>query len=220
MLSEDFYYNIYRIILKILFRLFYIDYEVTGEENLQEAIKLNRGVIFASNHISNLDPITYMLINTANIRFLAKNTLFKVPVLGWCMKKCGQLSINRMSIDTQAIRDCVNFLSKAGNVLCIFPEGTRSKTGELQPGKPGCAMIACKTKSIVIPVAISGTNKILPKNTFFPKVSNIKIKIGKHLNLDDYYLKINDIPAHDREIYNQITEIIMKEIKNLYDEIR
>lgn len=219
MRSEDIYFAIFRRVVRFLFAVFFIRYEIEGEENLEFLVKDKVGAVFASNHISNLDPILYMLVETVNIRFLAKNSLFRVPVLGWCIRKCGQLSVNRSAADSRAIRSAIDYVSQ-GQALCIFPEGTRSVDGELLPGKPGCAMIAYKTRAVVIPSAIWGSHEILPKNKYLPRLSKVKIKIGKPIHFDDYYSKIGGESENEREAYDLMTGKIMNEIRELHESIR
>ncbi len=219
MKTTDIYFSIYRYILKFLFAVFFIKYEIEGEENLDYLVQNKRGAVFASNHISNLDPVLYMLVGAVNIRFLAKNSLFRVPVLGWCIKKCGQLSVNRSAADSRAVRSAIDYIN-SGEVLCIFPEGTRSVTGELLPAKPGCAMIAYKTKAAVVPAAIWGTHDILPKNSYLPRLSKVKIKIGRPILFDQYYSKSGTESENERETYNLMTDKIMKEIRELHESIR
>ncbi|MEZ7892289.1 MAG: lysophospholipid acyltransferase family protein [Candidatus Wallbacteria bacterium] len=213
------YYSIFRIILRFLYKIFFIHYEISGEENLNPIINSGRGAILASNHISNLDPVLYMLVQKVPISFFAKKSLLKVPVLGWCMRKCGQLGVNRGAPDSAAIKSALNLVDE-GRVLGIFPEGTRSADGILRDGKPGCGMFAYKTKAIVIPSAIWGSHEILPKNTFVPRVARVKIKIGEPLNLDEYYNKTPQTAEEEREIYREITQKIMEEIRKLYESLR
>lgn len=219
MRTADIYFAIYRYILKFLFAVFFIKYEIEGEENLEYLVQNKAGAVFASNHISNLDPVLYMLVQAVNIRFLAKNSLFRVPVLGWCIRKCGQLSVNRSAADSRAIRSAIDYINK-GQVLCIFPEGTRSATGELLPGKPGCAMIACKTKAVVVPSAIWGSHEILPKKAYLPRLSKVKIKIGKPIFFDELYSRLGSEGEDEREVYNLMTDKIMNEIRELHESIR
>jgi len=217
--TADVYFAVFRQLLRFLFACFFVKYEIEGEENLLSLIKDNKGALLASNHISNLDPVLYMLVRAANIRFLAKNSLFRVPVLGWCMRKCGQLSVNRAAPDAKAIRTALERI-KNGQILCIFPEGTRSADGNLREGKPGSAMIAFKSNAIVVPAAIWGSHKILPKNKFVPRVSRVKIKIGAPIYFDGYYSKEPQSADDERKIYKLMTDKIMDEIRKLYESIR
>ncbi len=219
MKKTDIYFSVYRYILKFLFAVFFIKYDIEGEENLKFLADNKKGAVFASNHISNLDPVLYMLVKVVNIRFLAKNSLFRVPVLGWCLKKCGQLSVNRAAADSRAVRSAIEYINK-GETLCIFPEGTRSADGELLPGKPGCAMIAYKTQAPVVPAAIWGSHRILPKNNYLPRLAKVRIKIGRPIFFEEHYSKIGAPDENEREAYNAMTSKIMSEIKELHESIR
>lgn len=213
------YYAIYRVFLRVLYAIFFIKCEIEGEENLEFVDKLGCGALLASNHISNLDPVLYMLVKTVPISFFAKHTLFRVPVLGWCMKKCGQLRVNRGAPDASAIKEAVATIN-AGRVVGIFPEGTRSADGILREGKPGCGLIAYKSKAVVVPAAIWGSHEILPKNRFVPRVSKVKIKIGKPILLDEFFDRRTANHDEERVLYREITDRIMKEIRTLYESMR
>jgi len=210
------YYALYRILLRFLYAIFFIKCEIEGEENLDFIEKNGCGAIFASNHISNLDPVLYMLVRTVPISFFAKHTLFRVPVLGWCMRKCGQLSVNRGAPDASAIREAIAKI-REGRVVGIFPEGTRSPDAVLREGKPGCGMIAFRSKAVVVPAAIWGSHEILPKNRFVPRVASVRIKIGKPIYLDEFFGREDLSSEEERAIFRQITDKIMKEIRTLYE---
>ncbi len=213
------YIYFFRIILRMLFSIFFIRYEIEGEENLDIINKTGRGALLASNHISNLDPVLYMLIQKVPVSFFAKKVLFSVPVLGWCIRKAAHVSINREGADSGAMRQAIAQI-KEGMVLGIFPEGTRSADGELRPAKAGAGMIAYKSKAIVVPAAISGTREILPKNKFVPRISRVRIKIGQPLIFDDIYGLEHLKPEDEREAYKIITSKTMEEIGKLYESIR
>jgi 1-acyl-sn-glycerol-3-phosphate acyltransferase len=113
-------------------------------------------VLLCANHISNLDPPLLGAMIPRPISFMAKASLFKVPVLGLVISRyLGAFPVQRGTADRAALRTALQILAE-GRVFGIFPEGTRSKTGELGQARTGVAFIAMKSGAPVVPVAISG----------------------------------------------------------------
>ncbi len=202
-MEEKFYYSKagYQIWFKIrpIFKSL-LRIKVEGIEN----IPLENGCILASNHRSNLDPFVLNTVSPRPIFFMAKQELFKVPILGWLIKKAGAIPVKRNKRDIGALKKTVSLLNE-GYCVGIFPEGTRAKPGEFRKPQSGIGLIVSKTDSPVIPVKIEGTDLIYPAGSKFPKIgkSTIKVKIGKPI-------KIN------KEMdYSDIAEYIMENIKQL-----
>lgn len=150
-----------RLILQTVFR-----WRVRGLENLPAA----GGLIIASNHISNFDPplIGCALPLTRRIHFMAKIELFKNPLFGRIIFALGAFPVRRGLADRTAIRTALALL-ESGEVVGIFPEGTRSKSGTLGRAEPGMGMIAVKAGVPVVPAAITGTNQIFSDGHFLPR---------------------------------------------------
>jgi len=130
--------------------------QVVGLENLPR----EGGVVLCSNHISNFDPPLIGSAMPRRIRFMAKDTLFTTPVVGWIVKDLGAFPVKRGAGDRQALRTAIQLVDD-GEVLGVFPEGTRSKTGQVEQGQSGAAYFATRTKSShVVPVAIIGRYKL------------------------------------------------------------
>ncbi|WAH35090.1 lysophospholipid acyltransferase family protein [Alicyclobacillus dauci] len=144
------FYRFARFVVTSYFRLSY-NLRVEGLEN----IPVDGGIIIASNHLSNLDPPLIGICVTRYIRFMGKAELFSVPVLGKIFSVLGAFPIHRGKIDKNAIRTAINVVQSDG-CLVMFPEGHRSKTGELGSFLPGVASIAKKANGVVVPAAIVG----------------------------------------------------------------
>ncbi len=172
-------------------------WKVYGQENLPA----NGGVIIASNHVSNLDPVIMGCTFDRRVSYLAKEELFKNPIFGWYISKLEAFPIKRGAGDRGAIRESLKIL-ESGRCFGIFPEGTRSRTGELQEGKAGAAMLALKAKVPVLPVGIKGSGQ----------GKNIIVRVGKPMYFDEYY----DRKA-TKEDLEEITGRIMKEIRGLLE---
>lgn len=150
-----------------LFRIFYsLFYKVT----VDGAVSLNNiGYLICSNHRSNVDPILIALSMKCRVYFLGKKELFKNRFIGFILSKLGCSPIDRENVDIKTLKDSVDLL-KSGKVLCIFPEGTRSKTGELLEFKRGAGLLASRANVPIIPLKIEGNYKLFSK---------IIIKIGE-----------------------------------------
>ena len=183
---------IVRTIIKVIFRI-----EIRGLENIPK----KGPVIICPNHISLLDPPVIGALLNRRIYFMAKEELFKNPFLRLLLGTgLGAFPVKRGTADLSAIKTALTYLKK-GKAIGIFPEGTRSKTGQLQKAEPGVAMLAIKGNAPVVPIAIKGRYGLFSK---------IIINIGKPMNFDKY--------ANSRLSSQQlfvIGEEIMKEIAKL-----
>jgi 1-acyl-sn-glycerol-3-phosphate acyltransferase len=126
------------------------------------ALKRSR-CVYIANHISNVDIWALGNVLPIRTRFVAKQELFRIPVLGWAMRVAGFISINRAN-RAEAIRSLTHAAEKirSGHPVVLFPEGTRSRDGQLQPFKKGAFHLAIRAGVPVIPVAIRGTFEIMP----------------------------------------------------------
>ncbi|MFD1677130.1 lysophospholipid acyltransferase family protein [Alicyclobacillus fodiniaquatilis] len=146
-----FLYRLAGVVVPAFFRLFY-RVQVEGVEH----VPTEGGIIVASNHISNFDPPLLGVVVPRYIRFMGKAELFSTPVLGNIFKELGAFPIHRGKVDKHAIRTAIEVVQKGG-CLVMFPEGHRSKTGELGEFMPGIAHIARKGGGKIVPTAIVGS---------------------------------------------------------------
>lgn len=115
--------------------------------------------IIAANHIHALDPIIVAIVAPHHVSFMAKEEFIRSPLIGWLARKVGAFPVKRGEADIGAIRQALRVL-KAGNVLGIFPEGTRSKTGEMQDGHTGVALLAARADVPIVPIALYGQYRL------------------------------------------------------------
>lgn len=167
--------------------------KVEGLENFPK----EGGVLLCTNHISNFDPPLVGVTAPRQVFFMAKAELFKVPVLKDLLNNFGTFPVNRGGSDREALRTGLKIL-KEGKVLGFFPEGTRSKTGELGKGLPGAGFFALRSNAEVVPCAIVGPYK--PFQT-------LRVVYGKPIPMDEYREK--KIPT------DEMAQIIMSEIEKL-----
>jgi 1-acyl-sn-glycerol-3-phosphate acyltransferase len=148
-------------------------YQAFGQENIIE----DGPAIMAANHQSYLDPPLVGITCRAEIYFLARKTLFKNKFLGSMLSRVNALPVDLSGADLTAIRTIINLL-KQGQRTAIFPEGTRSLTGEIQRARPGIGMIIAKTLAPVVPMRIFGSFEAWPKGGKI-KLSQITVVVGK-----------------------------------------
>ncbi len=138
--------------------------------------------IVAANHASALDP---PLVGTSlhhRASYMGKQELFAVPILGPLLHSIGVFPVRRGEADHRAIRTSLDVLG-SGGVLVMFPEGTRSLDGRLKKPEPGAALIALRTGATVLPVAVIGSYRILPKGTRWPRFQQITVRMGPPLTI-------------------------------------
>ena len=171
-------------------RLFY-NIELIGKENFIQ----NEPFVFVANHTSNLDVVVLYLSFNRPLNFMAKKELFSFKPLGWILKKLGAFPIDRNANDLSALKKAMSIL-RHGEVLAIFPQGTRKQTLDVDDAKSGAVLIASKCKVPVLPVAISGKYKFRGK---------ITINIDKPYYFEpDKKLSVEDCKEVTREIFNTI----------------
>jgi 1-acyl-sn-glycerol-3-phosphate acyltransferase len=140
-------------------------------------------LIIAANHASNLDvPIvgSWLIPKLGRrIHWLGKKELFDWPIIGWVAANGGVHPVDRGAADIEAFRLAQRILDQ-GHVLFVFPEGTRSPDGRLQEARDGIALLALRTGAPVVPVAISGSNGVWPKDQKLPHPGGrVAVRVGR-----------------------------------------
>ncbi len=162
-------------------------------------------VILAGNHISSWDAILLGLACRREVHFLAKQELFRNRLFGHVLRKVNVIPLSRDGSDTQALRRAIEIL-KRGGVLALFPEGTRSKTGQLGKAKSGAGYVACASGASVIPVQIRGSDKMWRS---FLNRGELRVLFGKPMRVEG--------PA-TRKTYHDVTLRVMDAIAALEKE--
>ena len=153
---------------QIVFRLlFYTVFRtrVYGRENIPK----EGAVILAANHASTIDPPLMASLIERPVSYMAKIELFENPIFGAAIRRCHAFPVKRGASDRGAIKAAVTVL-KEGHMLGLFPEGTRSKTGELQKAEAGIALIASMTGAPIVPVAILNSHRIFANGGLLPQL--------------------------------------------------
>jgi 1-acyl-sn-glycerol-3-phosphate acyltransferase len=166
-------HTIARLILKLFFRL-----TVTGMKKLPSS----GGYLLAVNHLSYLDPpLIFALLDREDVTALVTDKYQKNPFFRWIIETVNGIWISREEVDLGALRQARDFL-RAGGVLGIAPEGTRSHTGELSRAKTGTAYLADKAGVPVIPVAITGTDGAISRALLLQR-PRLQVQIGAPVDL-------------------------------------
>lgn len=167
------WYQLWRRILKLVAVLVYrVGY--TGREN----IPATGGVLVVSNHQSHFDPPLVGIGCLRQINYVARKTLFDVPLFGRFIKSVGAFPIDRDGIGLSGIKESLKLL-KHGEMVLIFPEGTRTSDGEIAPFRPGFTTLAARTNAAILPVAIEGAFQVWPRSKKFPGLGKIRVHYGK-----------------------------------------
>jgi 1-acyl-sn-glycerol-3-phosphate acyltransferase len=206
-----FYWVLKRIILGPVLRAMFRPWVLGGEN-----VPATGGAVFASNHLSFSDSIFLPLMVDRRVTFLAKSDYFtgrglKGRLTAFFFTRVGQLPIDRSGAGAgdAAIRTGLRVLRR-GEMLGIYPEGTRSPDGRLYRGKTGVARLALEAKVPVLPVVMVGTAQVQPIGHTIPKIRRVGMIIGKPLDFSRY-----EGMEGDRFVLRSITDEIMYELMRL-----
>ena len=179
--------------------------DIQGRENVPR----KGALIVASNHLSNGDPLVLTVAIPRRIAWMTKAEWFKTPVIGPMLRLGGMIPVRRFEADLQALRRAQSLL-RDGGVLAMFPEGTRGGDKGLRAGEPGTALIALRTGTQIVPIAIWGTEHVkLPRDIF--RRTRVHIRFGVPFLLEAPKRITRDDVARG-------TETIMREIAALLPE--
>ncbi len=165
--------------------------------------------LIAANHASHLDPPFIGAQVPRQIAFFARKSLWKGGVGSWWMDHVGCIPVEREGGDVNAIKRVLQTI-QSGKALILFPEGTRSDDGELQPAKAGVGLIACKTSVPVLPVRIFGSQHAFGKGRPLRPGTPVSIVFGRPIPPADY-----DHRSDGKERYQRASERIMAAISEL-----
>jgi 1-acyl-sn-glycerol-3-phosphate acyltransferase len=195
-------YRISRLIIAILLFMF-TRRRVRGRSNIPK-----RGpIIIVANHISSIDPPLVDSILNRRAAFMAKEELFRSGITGYIMNGLGAFPVNKGQPDRKALRRAMQVLAD-GQALVIFPEGMRSKSGRLMPALPGAALVASHSGSPLVPIGISGTERIKGLSWLWHR-PEITVTIGEAFTMPPISDKLT------KDGLARLTDIIMVHIARL-----
>jgi 1-acyl-sn-glycerol-3-phosphate acyltransferase len=197
-----------------LFRLLYSVYFHWRVYN-PERVPLKGGVILASNHASFLDPPLVGSGVHRQINYLARASLFTNPVAGWILRKWSAIPVDRDGGGAAGLKAILDRLLDGGAII-LFPEGTRTKDGKLQPARSGIGLTVIKSEALVIPVRTFGTFECYSRKLKFHLPRQLAVKYGQPMAFKELRAeaKICSKPRL-KEIYQQIADEIMAAIAKI-----
>lgn len=173
-----------------------------------DKIDTSKPHVYAVNHASAMDiPVLYVYL-PFQFRIVFKKELLSYPMVGWQLKRSGQVCIDQQKPTNSiaAIRSAVKSL-KAGMPLVIFPEGGRTSDGEIKPFLPGAFFLALKAQVDIVPVALVGTYELLPMDTYHIKCRPLEMRVGEPISTAGLTMK-------DLE---RLSAKVQKAVEELYD---
>src|SRR5712671_6427200 len=148
-----------------------------------ERVPLTGPVILASNHASFLDPPLVGSGLRRGINYLARESLFRFPILGWVLRKWNSVPVDREGGGAAGLRAILDRLL-AGGAIILFPEGTRTRTGQLQPARAGIGLTVIKSSAPVVPVRVFGTFESFGLHVRFPRPRRVAVKYGPPMRFE------------------------------------
>ena len=169
-------------------------------------IPLEGGCILALNHESYLDPPFAGISAPREIFYLAKKTLLDWPIVGPLLPKVNVIPVDQDRADMSALKTVIKHV-RAGQATVIFPEGSRTLDGELQPAQPGLGLVIAKTLAPVVPMRIFGAHKAFPRGGKPRPFTPITLVVGEPM-----YFTQDDLAGGGRELYQRLSERVMERI--------
>jgi 1-acyl-sn-glycerol-3-phosphate acyltransferase len=200
----NFYYWLGYHFSRLAGRLFFRLRVIHRERMIQSG-----AAILAMNHQSYLDPLLAGITSDRAIYFLARRTLLEAPILGWLLPKLNVIPVNQEGVDRSAIKAMIRILN-AGHAVLIFPEGSRTLDGNLQPAEPGLGLVIAKTLAPVVPMRIFGAHEALPRGGGGLHFVPITIVIGEPISFT-----ATDLGLPGRNLYQQLSQRVMDAIASL-----
>jgi 1-acyl-sn-glycerol-3-phosphate acyltransferase len=179
-----------------------IKLEVTGLENFDK----NKTYVFVSNHSSQFDIVVLQKTIPNRMAMVFKKELAKIPFFGWQLKMGPYVMIDRENYEKalKSIEEAKEKMQKQNISIVVFAEGTRSKTGDIQPFKRGAFRLATQVGYPIIPTTIVGSNKIMPKGTYRLKKGTIKVHFDKSIPAEGVKSRQEEI-----DLMNRVREVIV-----------
>ncbi len=200
---------IMQFVLVVVFR-----YRVQGLERYPQ----NSGALLLINHQSYLDPLLVGLPLQRPVSYLARDSLFRVPIIGWILRNTYVIPINRDQAGTESLRKAIQ-RTEEGFLVGIFPEGTRTRNGAIGNLKPGFVAMARRVRVPIIPVGVAGAFRAMPRGSLLVRPARVGVYVGNPLDADrvaeltdkgreqEFVAYVRD---QLRECYQQAEEMIQK----------
>ena len=172
----------YRFSQRSLFLVEVLAYGVrySGRENIPKT----GPVLLVSNHQSHFDPPLVGVPCPRRMNYVARDTLFRFPPLAWLMRSLDAIPIDRDGVGMTGIKESLRRL-KRGEMVLVFPEGTRSRDGEIGTFRPGFTMLAARSGAAILPVAVDGAFDAWPRWRKLPRLGKIRVHYGRPIPFEE-----------------------------------
>lgn len=172
-------------------------------------------VILAANHVSFLDPPMVGTAVTRTINYLARESLFRFPVFGAYLRALNTVPVDRDGQGAKGLKMILDRLNRGGGII-LFPEGTRSRDGQLQRARSGIGLTVIKSDAPVVPIRLFGTFEAWNRRQLFPRPRKIAICFGEPVDFAEYRTEAETCDkARLKEIYQEVADEIMRRIAAL-----
>ena len=180
-----------------------------------ERVPLQGGVILASNHASFLDPPLVGSGLRRDINYLARESLFRFPGIGALLRSWNSVPVDRDGGGAKGLKIILDRLLNGAGII-LFPEGTRTKDGQLQPARSGIGLTVIKSTAPVVPVRVFGTFEAYGRRHKFPRPHRVAVKYGRPMNFEALRAEAKTCDkARLKQIYQQVADEIMAAIAQL-----
>jgi 1-acyl-sn-glycerol-3-phosphate acyltransferase len=193
--------------IALLFIKLYFRIEVVGVENVPTSGPL----IIAPSHRSNIDFLLMAPVTRVPIRFMAKDSLFKIKVFAKILNYLGSFAVIRNTSDRSSLKIASQVL-KNKDALVVFPEGTRKEGSVIKDIFDGVAYLSIKNNTPIVPVGIGNSDKAMKKGAKFIKPVKIKLVIGKPI-----YPMVNNSTIVKRSLLVDLTQVLQSELQSVFD---
>jgi len=180
-----------------------------------ERVPLEGPVILASNHASFLDPPLVGAGVKRGINYLARENLFRFPVMGWVLRNWQVVPVDREGGGARGLKAILDRLLDGGAII-LFPEGTRTRDGKLQPARSGIGLTVIKSDAPLVPVRVFGTFEAYGRQMRLPRPRRVAVKYGQPMRFEQLRAEAR-VCAKPRlkEIYHQVADEILRAIATL-----
>jgi len=180
-----------------------------------ERVPLKGPLILASNHASYLDPPLVGSGIHRGINYLARDTLFRYPGIGWLLRKWNSVPVDREGGGATGLKAILDRLL-AGGAIILFPEGTRTRDGKLQPARSGIGLTVIKSEAAVVPARVFGTFEAYGRHIKIPRPHGIAVKYGRPMHFKELRAEAKTCSKPRlKQIYQEVADEIMAEIGKL-----
>ena len=180
-----------------------------------ERVPKSGPVILAANHASYLDPPLIGSALPRDINYLARESLFRFPVVGAILRSWNCVPVDREGGGGAGLKAILNRLEKGGGII-LFPEGTRTRDGQLQPARSGIGLTVIKSRAPVVPVRVFGTYQAYNRSMKFPRPHRVMVKYGQPMMFEKWRAESATCSrVRLKEIYQEVADEIMAEIARL-----